>query len=77
MTTYYFDDGDSIGPGDLDMLRDVLSDLCHERGVNVKSPEGTTLGSALISLFKSGFRSRVELIFMMKDEELADKPASF
>ncbi|WP_159952438.1 hypothetical protein [Rhizobium sp. 18065] len=67
MFRQYFDDNESISPAKLELLQSVLVDLCRESGIEPASPHGNQLASSLIALFKSGFRSREELLFMTRD----------
>jgi hypothetical protein len=60
----YFDDDEAIGPEGLDVLRDVMAELCRKAGIGPKSQEASDLALLLVGLYKSGFRSRQELIFM-------------
>jgi hypothetical protein len=63
----YFDDDEAIGPEALHLLHDVLVELCRRTGIDTGSPEATVLASVLVALYKSGFRSRPELMFMAGD----------
>lgn len=67
MFRQYFDDNESISPVELELLQSVLVDLCREIGTEPASSDGNQLASSLIALFKSGFRSREELLFMTRD----------
>jgi hypothetical protein len=60
----YFDDDEAIGPEGLNLLRDVVSELCRKAGIEPKSKEASDLALLLVGLYKSGFRSRQELVFM-------------
>jgi hypothetical protein len=64
----YFDDGDSIGPEGLELLHAVLVGLCQVRDIDTDSAEAQKLAVVLVDLFKSGFRSRAELLFMTGTE---------
>jgi len=72
LSTPYFDDEKSIGPAELGLLQEVLVDLCRATDIDPHSSDGTKLASSLIGLFKCGFRSRQELLFMMQDRPLTD-----
>lgn len=67
MFRQYFDNEESISPVELELLQSVLVDLCRENGIEPASSDGNQLASSLIALFKSGFRSRQELLFMTRD----------
>lgn len=67
MQAPYFDDDEAIGPEALYVLHDVMVELCRNAQVDTKSPEATILASVLVGLYKSGFRSRQELLFMASD----------
>lgn len=67
MQAPYFDDDEAIGPEALHLLHDVLVDLCRKAGIETRSPEATAMASILVALYKSGFRSRQELMFMAGD----------
>jgi len=60
----YFDDGAEIGPQELHLLHEVMVELCRDQQIETKSAEGAALASVLVGLYKSGFRSRQELLFM-------------
>lgn len=64
----YFDDDEAIGPEGLSVLRDVMSELCRKAAIGPKSQEASDLGLVLVGLYKSGFRSRQELVFMAGNE---------
>ncbi|QEE43334.1 hypothetical protein FVA81_01420 (plasmid) [Rhizobium sp. WL3] len=63
----YFEDDEAIGPEALDILHDVMVELCRKTRIETKSPEASVLASVLVGLYKSGFRSRQELLFMAED----------
>lgn len=63
----YFEDDEAIRPEELVLLHDVLVTLCAKAGIDTASPEASSLASTLVGLFKSGFRSQQELIFMASD----------
>lgn len=63
----YFDDDEAVGPEALNLLHDVMVELCHKAQIETKSPEAAALASVLIGLYKSGFRSHQELLFMAGD----------
>ena len=63
----YFDDDEAIGPQDLKLLHDVMVELCQGAGIDTASTQASALASNLVGLYKSGFRSRPELIFMAAD----------
>jgi hypothetical protein len=60
----FFDDGDGINGEALALLRTVLVELCHSRDLTTDCDEARRIAVSLIALFKSGFRSRAELLFM-------------
>lgn len=67
MQASYFDDDEAIGPEALYLLHDVMVELCRKAQIDTKSPEATALALVLVGLYKSGFRSRQELLFMASD----------
>ena len=67
MQATYFDDDEAIGPDDLKLLHDVMVELCERAGIETKSAEASTLATTLVSLYKSGFRTGPELMFMAAD----------
>lgn len=74
MQATYFDDEEAIGPEDLKLLHDVMVELCQGAGIDIGSSQATVLASVLVGLYKSGFRSRPELMFMAAD---GDRDLSF
>lgn len=70
MAFQYFDDDKSIGPAELDLLQEVFLELCRNASTDPQGPEGMALAQSLISLFKSGFRSKQELIYMSQETPL-------
>ncbi|MBA3040796.1 MAG: hypothetical protein KJ670_07375 [Alphaproteobacteria bacterium] len=72
MAFQYFDDDKSIGPAELDLLQEVFLELCRNASVDPQGPEGMTLAQSLISLFKSGFRSKQELIYMSQEAPVSE-----
>lgn len=64
MEAPYFDDEEAIGPEGLEILRQVMVELCSKAQIEATSAEASGLGSVLVGLYKSGFRSRQELLFM-------------
>lgn len=63
----YFDDDQAIGPEELHLLHEVMVELCRKAQIETSSPEAAALAHVLVGLFKSGFRSRQELLFMAGD----------
>lgn len=71
MNDWFFDDGHGIDPEGLALLRSVVAKLCRTRRLPLDGDEARPLAASLIALFKSGFRSEAELLFMSSngDEE--------
>jgi hypothetical protein len=68
LQTPYFDDDEAIGPDDLRLLHDVLVELCRGAKIETRSQEAAAMASHLVALYKSGFRSREELLYMGADK---------
>lgn len=68
----FFDDGDGIDAKGVGVLREALADLCRIRDVSTDSAEAEQLAISLVALFKSGFWSKAELLFMLDDDSACD-----
>lgn len=71
MNNCFFDNARGFDPESLALLRGVLANLCRRRRLPMDGAEARAIAASLIALFKSGFRSEAELLFMSSngDEE--------
>ncbi len=66
MPARFFDDDAAILPEDLQVLQSVFDEMRTARGLDVKTAEADDFAASIVHLFKAGFRSRDELIHMLK-----------
>lgn len=66
MPTRFFDDDAAILPEDLQVLQSVFDELRKVRGFDTKTTEADDFAASIVHLFKAGFRSKDELIYMLE-----------
>ncbi|SMC40920.1 hypothetical protein [Rhizobium sp. RU36D] len=66
MPARFFDDDGAILPEDLQVLQSVFDELRKTRGFDAKTAEADDFAASIVQLFKAGFRSKDELIYMLE-----------
>lgn len=51
---------------DLDLLQNVLEDICKERGVPLRGREAEHLGAVIIQLYRQGVKDEAKLLALAK-----------
>lgn len=74
----YFTAYEALEPRDLKILKSVLTETQHERGITSGDPSLEALASDLVNLWHAGFRGQEELKAMLKplDNDLNQRHAS-